>query len=239
MRSLRPNFVYVSTQHAICSSFCPPLFFVRFLNKSVMEEYLVGAEISSTPCPTTTSAPTTTTGKRIEPIPAQHLRTFLEDVVKTAVTHSAANERKTVTAFDVVMALKKQGKTLYGFGADSSHDGVRSTPPKASTGANSTSSEKVVKRETKPSNRRVRRSWPPRYPLSKASINRLAARAGVKRLSSLLARDLNEIAKEVLKSTLRAAIALSEHEKKRRITVEHIVRAFQVAGVQLFGYPYA
>ena len=43
------------------------------------------------------------------------LRTFLENVVKDSVTYTESAQRKTVTALDVVYALKRQGKTLYGF----------------------------------------------------------------------------------------------------------------------------
>ena len=44
------------------------------------------------------------------------LKTFLESVVKDAVTYTEHAKRKTVTALDVIYALKRQGKTLYGFG---------------------------------------------------------------------------------------------------------------------------
>jgi histone H4 len=45
------------------------------------------------------------------------LRTFLEGVVRDAVTYTEHARRKTVTAMDVVYALKRQGRTIYGFGA--------------------------------------------------------------------------------------------------------------------------
>jgi histone H4 len=45
------------------------------------------------------------------------LKVFLENVVRDAVTYTEHARRKTVTAFDVVYALKRQGRTLYGFGA--------------------------------------------------------------------------------------------------------------------------
>ncbi len=44
------------------------------------------------------------------------LKTFLEHVIKDSVTYCEHAKRKTVTALDVVYALKRQGKTLYGFG---------------------------------------------------------------------------------------------------------------------------
>ncbi|GMI30649.1 hypothetical protein TrCOL_g1372 [Triparma columacea] len=39
-----------------------------------------------------------------------------EDVIRDSVTYTEHARRKTVTAMDVVYALKRQGKTLYGFG---------------------------------------------------------------------------------------------------------------------------
>ncbi|VDN07717.1 unnamed protein product [Thelazia callipaeda] len=44
------------------------------------------------------------------------LKTFLENVIRDAVTYCEHAKRKTVTAMDVVYALKRQGRTLYGFG---------------------------------------------------------------------------------------------------------------------------
>jgi len=42
-------------------------------------------------------------------------RSFLENVVRDSVTYTEHAKRKTVTALDVVYALKRQGRTLYGF----------------------------------------------------------------------------------------------------------------------------
>ena len=44
------------------------------------------------------------------------LKVFLENVIRDSVTYTEHARRKTVTAMDVVYALKRQGKTLYGFG---------------------------------------------------------------------------------------------------------------------------
>src|ERR1700743_3832239 len=44
------------------------------------------------------------------------LKVFLEHVIRDAVTYTEHARRKTVTALDVVYALKRQGRTLYGFG---------------------------------------------------------------------------------------------------------------------------
>merc|ERR1712172_56062 len=42
------------------------------------------------------------------------LRSFLENVVRDSVVYTEHAKRKTVTALDVVYALKRQGRTLYG-----------------------------------------------------------------------------------------------------------------------------
>ena len=45
------------------------------------------------------------------------LKAFVEAMVKDAVTYTEHSRRKTVTASDVVHALKRNGTTIYGFGA--------------------------------------------------------------------------------------------------------------------------
>ena len=44
------------------------------------------------------------------------LREFLEKIIRDAVTYNEHARRLRVTTLDVVHALKRQGKTLYGFG---------------------------------------------------------------------------------------------------------------------------
>ena len=44
------------------------------------------------------------------------LKVFLENVIRDAVTYTEHARRKTVTVHDVLYALKRQGRTLYGFG---------------------------------------------------------------------------------------------------------------------------
>eukprot|EP00386_Alphamonas_edax_P007056 GDKI01023176.1.p1 GENE.GDKI01023176.1~~GDKI01023176.1.p1 ORF type:complete len:121 (-),score=32.04 GDKI01023176.1:310-627(-) len=44
------------------------------------------------------------------------LRQFLDKVVRDAVTYLDHARRKTVSVSDVVLALKRQGRTIYGFG---------------------------------------------------------------------------------------------------------------------------
>ncbi|XP_032653526.1 histone H4-like [Chelonoidis abingdonii] len=44
------------------------------------------------------------------------LKVFLENMIRDAVTYSLSLGMFSVTAVDVVYALKRQGRTLYGFG---------------------------------------------------------------------------------------------------------------------------
>jgi histone H4 len=44
------------------------------------------------------------------------LRKFLENIIRDAVVYTEHANRRTVTAKDIVYALKRQGKTVYGFG---------------------------------------------------------------------------------------------------------------------------
>ena len=43
------------------------------------------------------------------------LKVFLDNVICDAATYTEHAKRKTVTAMDIVYALKRQGRTLYGF----------------------------------------------------------------------------------------------------------------------------
>jgi len=45
------------------------------------------------------------------------LKLFLESVFRESVTYTEHAKRKTVTSLDVIYALKRQGRTRYGFGA--------------------------------------------------------------------------------------------------------------------------
>jgi len=44
------------------------------------------------------------------------LKVFMEHVIRDAVTYTEHARRKTVTAMDCVYALRRQGRTLYGYG---------------------------------------------------------------------------------------------------------------------------
>jgi len=43
------------------------------------------------------------------------LKNFLEIIIKDAVTYTEHSRRKTVSSVDIIYALKRHGKTLYGY----------------------------------------------------------------------------------------------------------------------------
>jgi histone H4 len=52
----------------------------------------------------------------IYPQARNYLKAFLDETVRHAVTYTDHAHRKTITSVDVVLALKRQGRVLYGFG---------------------------------------------------------------------------------------------------------------------------
>jgi histone H4 len=44
------------------------------------------------------------------------LKDFMTNVIRDAISYTEHARRRTVTANDVVMALRRRGRTLYGFG---------------------------------------------------------------------------------------------------------------------------
>ena len=83
-------------QNELISIFSPDFFHIRFLSKLLSEYFqnfiAIVAQVRAV------------------------LRVFLENVMRDAVTYTEHAKRKTVLATDVVYALKRQGRTLYGFG---------------------------------------------------------------------------------------------------------------------------
>ena len=59
------------------------------------------------------------------------LRAFLENTLRDAVTYTEHARRKTVTAMDIVYALKRQGRTLYGYDGSEGSWSRKRTPEEA------------------------------------------------------------------------------------------------------------
>ena len=44
------------------------------------------------------------------------IKVYLEIIIRDAVTYAEHARRKTIHVYDIILALKRQGRTLYGFG---------------------------------------------------------------------------------------------------------------------------
>ncbi|XP_071151798.1 uncharacterized protein [Mytilus edulis] len=106
------------------------------------------------------------------------LKVFLENVIRDAVTYTEHAKRKTVTAMDVVYALKRQGRTLYGFGG---HKNTFTEIFKYSFCSKS-STELIVMARTKQTARKSTGGKAPRKQLAtKAARKSAPATGGVKK----------------------------------------------------------
>lgn len=84
-------------------------------------------------------------------------KVFLEDVIRDAVLYTThANQRKTVSALDVVHALKNQGRTLYGYDDGKSRSGGNTNRHESSTGSSYSGSRQLRDREQEEEQNRKR-----------------------------------------------------------------------------------
>eukprot|EP01128_Nolandella_sp_AFSM9_P007327 TRINITY_DN3986_c0_g1_i1.p1 TRINITY_DN3986_c0_g1~~TRINITY_DN3986_c0_g1_i1.p1 ORF type:complete len:609 (-),score=105.19 TRINITY_DN3986_c0_g1_i1:1411-3195(-) len=84
------------------------------------------------------------------------MKVFLENVIRDATVYSEASKRKTVTAMDVVYSLKRQGRSLYGFGgaplnsSTSAKPAFNASPSSPNSTLTSTSTSTVASFSTTP-----------------------------------------------------------------------------------------
>eukprot|EP00261_Vitis_vinifera_P038339 XP_019079582.1 PREDICTED: uncharacterized protein LOC100244527 [Vitis vinifera] len=140
------------------------------------------------------------------------LKIFLENVIRDAVTYTEHARRKTVTAMDVVYALKRQGRTLYGFGGSSEFCHFLSQSV-AITGCNRL------------------------HGITKPAIRRLARRGGVKRISGLIYEETRGVLKIFLENVIRDAVTYTEHARRKTVTAMDVVYALKRQGRTLYGSP--
>ncbi|CAK1597056.1 unnamed protein product [Parnassius mnemosyne] len=146
------------------------------------------------------------------------LKVFLENVIRDAVTYTEHAKRKTVTAMDVVYALKRQGRTLYGF-------------------AKMTGRGKGGKGLGKGGAKRHRKVLRDNIQgITKPAIRRLARRGGVKRISGLIYEETRGVLKVFLENVIRDAVTYTEHAKRKTVTAMDVVYALKRQGRTLYGF---
>ncbi|XP_031824580.1 uncharacterized protein LOC100916825 [Sarcophilus harrisii] len=163
------------------------------------------------------------------------LKVFLENVIRDAVTYTEHAKRKTVTAMDVVYALKRQGRTLYGFGGSSS--ALRLHILCFTLPVNMSGRGKGGKGLGKGGAKRHRKVLRDNIQgITKPAIRRLARRGGVKRISGLIYEETRGVLKVFLENVIRDAVTYTEHAKRKTVTAMDVVYALKRQGRTLYGF---
>ncbi|XP_036624071.1 uncharacterized protein LOC118857507 [Trichosurus vulpecula] len=157
------------------------------------------------------------------------LKVFLENVIRDAVTYTEHAKRKTVTAMDVVYALKRQGRTLYGFGDENS-----TIEPSIFEMSGRGKGGKGLGKGGAKRHRKVLRDNI--QGITKPAIRRLARRGGVKRISGLIYEETRGVLKVFLENVIRDAVTYTEHAKRKTVTAMDVVYALKRQGRTLYGF---
>eukprot|EP00057_Strongylocentrotus_purpuratus_P030478 XP_781796.2 PREDICTED: uncharacterized protein LOC576388 [Strongylocentrotus purpuratus] len=157
------------------------------------------------------------------------LKVFLENVIRDAVTYCEHAKRKTVTAMDVVYALKRQGRTLYGFGGRKSSESRRHITMSGRGKGGKGLGKGGAKRHRKVLRDNIQG-------ITKPAIRRLARRGGVKRISGLIYEETRGVLKVFLENVIRDAVTYCEHAKRKTVTAMDVVYALKRQGRTLYGF---
>ncbi|KAG4920592.1 hypothetical protein JHK82_049545 [Glycine max] len=182
------------------------------------------------------------------------LKIFLENVIRDAVTYTEHARRKTVTAMDVVYALKRQGRTLYEMKLQTSED---SLPAPINTAISKFKSKsQILKFDFLPislekmsgrgkGGKGLGKGGAKRHRkvlrdniqgITKPAIRRLARRGGVKRISGLIYEETRGVLKIFLENVIRDAVTYTEHARRKTVTAMDVVYALKRQGRTLYGF---
>ncbi|XP_034704251.1 uncharacterized protein LOC117928484 [Vitis riparia] len=180
------------------------------------------------------------------------LKIFLENVIRDAVTYTEHARRKTVTAMDVVYALKRQGRTLYGFDPlvrtgkeelkpyrlnrllTSLFQGSQNRRNFQCTMSGRGKGGKGLGKGGAKRHRKVLRDNI--QGITKPAIRRLARRGGVKRISGLIYEETRGVLKIFLENVIRDAVTYTEHARRKTVTAMDVVYALKRQGRTLYGF---
>nr|XP_016448403.1 PREDICTED: uncharacterized protein LOC107773508 [Nicotiana tabacum] len=192
------------------------------------------------------------------------LKIFLENVIRDAVTYTEHARRKTVTAMDVVYALKRQGRTLYGFGGYgyllvigffctsiarlcklNLVDACFSTSEICSISMNMIDWFRLKMSGRGKGGKGLGKGGAKRHRkvlrdniqgITKPAIRRLARRGGVKRISGLIYEETRGVLKIFLENVIRDAVTYTEHARRKTVTAMDVVYALKRQGRTLYGF---
>ncbi|KAE8287818.1 Histone H2B 1/2 [Larimichthys crocea] len=146
------------------------------------------------------------------------LKVFLENVIRDAVTYTEHAKRKTVTAMDVVYALKRQGRTLYGFGDKSIMPADQVKAPKKG-------SKKAVSKATK-SGKKRRRTRKESYAIYVYKVlKQVHPDTGI---SSKAMGIMNSFVSDIFERIAGEASRLAHYNKRSTITSREIQTAVRL-----------
>ena len=72
--------------------------------------------------------------------------------------------------------------------------------------------------------------------ITKGSVRRLARRAGIRRLASLLTEEVRGVLKSFVEKVVADAVSYTEYARKRTVTCGAVVAALKKRGRMLYGY---
>ena len=72
--------------------------------------------------------------------------------------------------------------------------------------------------------------------ITKPAILRLAYRAGVLRISSLVYDEIRSIAQSFLREIVNKSIVYCKHRRKATVSNDDVKRALEVSGINFYGY---
>ncbi|XP_066030412.1 uncharacterized protein [Pocillopora verrucosa] len=154
------------------------------------------------------------------------LKVFLENVIRDAVTYTEHAKRKTVTAMDVVYALKRQGQLCdLHLQSVETEKQIMSGRGKGGKGLG----KGGAKRHRKILRDNIQG-------ITKPAIRRLARRGGVKRISGLIYEETRGVLKVFLENVIRDAVTYTEHAKRKTVTAMDVVYALKRQGRTLYGF---
>ncbi|CAL8289059.1 unnamed protein product [Boreogadus saida] len=146
------------------------------------------------------------------------LKVFLENVIRDAVTYTEHAKRKTVTAMDVVYALKRQGRTLYGFGDIMPADVAKPAPKKGS--------KKAVSKVAVKGGKKRRKSRKESYAIYVYKVlKQVHPDTGI---SSKAMGIMNSFVNDIFERIAGEASRLAHYNKRRTITSREIQTAVRL-----------
>ncbi|CAJ0957329.1 unnamed protein product [Ranitomeya imitator] len=164
------------------------------------------------------------------------LKVFLENVIRDAVTYTEHAKRKTVTAMDVVYALKRQGRTLYGFGGnrwllwdkviDEEHSALIMPDPAKSAPAAKKGSKKAVTKTQKKDGKKRRKTRKESYAIYVYKVlKQVHPDTGI---SSKAMGIMNSFVNDIFERIAGEASRLAHYNKRSTITSREIQTAVRL-----------